>query len=273
MDRTSSTVTPGRRAPVFMIGHGSPMNALADNAYTRKLADIGRSLGRPRAVLCVSAHWVTRGLKISAMENPPTIHDFGGFPPALHAVKYPAPGDPTLARQLIEIAAQAEEPVALSEDSTEWGLDHGTWSILRHVFPAADIPVLQLSLDESTGAVGAYRAGRALRAARDLGVVIIGSGNVVHNLRRIQWQEEAPPEAWAVEFNDWVKDRLRAGDHRALREDFHATAAGRLSVPTPEHYDPLLVVLGAAFPEEVPRIEWDEIQNASISMLSFRIGE
>jgi len=258
---------PARLQPALFLAHGSPMNALADNAFTRALAALGARLPRPKAVLCVSAHWLTRGTAVTGMVAPRTIHDFGGFPEALYRVQYPAPGSPALAARVKELLG-----AKTAIDEGEWGLDHGAWSVLRHVFPAADVPVVQLGIDLGAPARRHFELGAKLRALRAEGVMLIGSGNVVHNLRRISWEEDAEPADWAVAFSDWVKARALARDFDALLADPSAAPGGRESVPTPDHYDPLLYILGAADAGETPSVLFDEIQNGSIAMLSLGFG-
>lgn len=247
--------------PALFVGHGSPMNAIADNDYTRALALMGERLPRPKTILCISAHWLTDSMQITAMERPKTIHDFFGFPQALMEIQYPAPGSPRLAEQ---IAVDSRGTIQL--DPQDWGLDHGAWAVLRHMYPAADIPVLQLSIEVKKPGPHHVRVGESLRALRDQGVLILGSGNIVHNLRQIVWQEDAPAFPWAVEFDQWSKERLLSRDVTALSEDYMATQAGRLSVPTPEHYYPLLYVLGASHTEDQVSFPFEGMQNGSMSM-------
>ena len=256
------------RMPVVFIGHGSPMNAVEDNDYTRTLAAFGARLPRPRAIVCISAHWMTEGTWITHQAHPRTIHDFYGFPKPLFEIQYPAPGDPKLAEDI----QTATSGIRINLDDEQWGFDHGAWSVLRHLFPAADVPVLQLSLYMERAADYHFDVGQALAPLRDQGVLILGSGNIVHNLRTIKWDAAAPPYPWAVEFDDWVKSKLDAGDTRALVADATATEAGRLSIPTPEHWYPFITVLGAAAPGEKPHTIFDGLQNASISMRSVVFG-
>jgi len=232
---------PGRPPAVLFVGHGSPMNAIEDNAYTRSLGALGARLGKPAAVLCVSAHWLTRGTAVTGMERPRTIHDFGGFPEALFKVRYPAPGSPEVAE-----LARAALGGSVVVDREEWGLDHGAWSVLRHMYPEADVPVVQLGIDYGAPARRHFELGEKLRPLREKGVLILGSGNVVHNLRRISFDEDAAPEPWALEFDAWVKARVEARDFEPLLGDLSAAPSGRISVPTTDHYDPMLYVLGAA---------------------------
>jgi 4,5-DOPA dioxygenase extradiol len=256
------------RAPVLFIGHGSPMNAIDDNDFTRALRALGRRLARPRAVLCVSAHWMTEGTWITHQARPRTIHDFYGFPKPLFDVEYPAPGDPALAEDIRARTAG----LRINLDDEQWGFDHGAWSVLRHLFPAADVPMLQLSLYMERGADYHFSAGRALAPLRDQGILIVGSGNIVHNLRLIKWQEGVAPYPWAVAFDGWVKAKLDAGDSAALVSDATASEDGRLSIPTPEHWYPFLYAVGAADPDERPVTVFEGLQNASISMRSIGFG-
>ena len=253
--------------PSIFLAHGSPMNALADNRYTRVWRAFGERV-RPRAVLAVSAHWVTRGTAATAMAHPRTIHDFGGgFPRELFEIEYSAPGDPQLAQRVRELLSPAQ--VMLDQD--QWGLDHGTWSVLRHVYPNADVPVVQLSLDASLSSREHYELAKRLRPLREEGVLIAGFGNVVHNLRRMDWDEAAPPAQWAEHFNRRVDGALRARDHAALFDPVDDEAT-HLSVPTPEHYWPLLYALAQQGEDEPAEILVDGIEHASLSMLSVVFG-
>ena len=244
------------------------MNAIEDNGFTRALAKVGERLVKPKAVLCVSAHWLTQGSRVTGMAQPRTIHDFGGFPEALYEVRYPAPGSPSLAALVRE--TEGGDRVAI--DETEWGLDHGAWSVLRHLYPKADVPVVQLGIDYALPAARHFELGEKLRPLREKGVLILGSGNIVHNLRRISFDENAAPEAWAVEFDAWVKERLEKRDFEPLLGDLAAAPPGALAVPTPDHYDPLLYVLGASDERDKLRFEFEGIQNGSISMRSVSFG-
>ena len=247
--------------PVAFIGHGSPMNALADHDFTRALEGLGRELPRPRGVLCVSAHFMTEGTWVTGMREPRTIHDFGGFPKQLFEVQYPAPGSPELAERVRSLTGV--------RPTQEWGLDHGVWGVLKFVYPQADIPVVVLSLAMNEGPQYHFELGTKLQALRDEGILILGSGNIVHNLRKVQWKDDAPVPAWAEEFDSWVASRLEAKDYTALVASAKDTEAGRLSVPTWDHWCPLLTVLGASSRDD--RLGWifEGVQNASISMRSF----
>lgn len=254
--------------PVLFVGHGSPMNAIADNAYTRTLNKLGAKLPRPKAVLCISAHWMSEGTWITEMRHPRTIHDFYGFPQALFDVQYPAPGSPEIAEEIQQVIASPR----IHGDIEMWGLDHGTWSVLRHLYPAADVPVMQLSLYMAKPNEYHFELGQKLSALREKGILILGSGNIVHNLRRLRWEENAAPFDWAVECDEWMKEKIQARDFKALIHDFQNSEAGKLSVPTLDHYLPLLYVLGASRPDDKLTFEYEEIQNGSISMRSLSFG-
>jgi 4,5-DOPA dioxygenase extradiol len=258
-----------RKLPVLFLGHGSPMNALADNAFTRCLNQLGATIPTPRAVLCISAHWVTQGISVTHMAKPKTIHDFGGFPQRLFDVQYPAPGSPEIA----ELVATTLEPYAhVHKEDVNWGLDHGCWSVLLHLYPRATIPVVQLSIDLSMPLENHFRIGEQLRALREQGVLIVGSGNVVHNLRQIDFSPKATPFEWATEFDYWVKQRLQARDHRALVAEALHSRAGELSIPTLDHWIPLLTILGASENDDQLQLEYEGIEYGSISMLSLSFG-
>jgi 4,5-DOPA dioxygenase extradiol len=253
--------------PAAFIGHGTPMNALAANRYTDSWRAFGRSIPKPKAILCISAHWYTRGVGVTAMDMPKTIHDFGGFPQALFDMQYPAPGDPALAARAQELL----HPLDVQLDHN-WGLDHGAWSILVHIFPSADVPVVQLSIDATQPAQYHYDVGRKLAALRDEGILLLGSGNVVHNLSLLHRSQDAAPAAWAVEFNDRAKSCLEQFNHQALIDYSTLRDAARLAVPTPDHYLPLLYVLGTQRETEKLSVLVDGIDLGSIGMLSFAVG-
>lgn len=248
-------------APAIFLGHGSPMNAIERNARTEAWAAAGRKFGKPKAILAVSAHWYIRGTAVTAMHRPPTIHDFGGFPPALHAFDYPAPGDPALAARVQQLLA----PLAVRMDES-WGLDHGTWAVLCHVYPRADVPIVQLAIDGTRPPRFHYELGQRLAALRDEGVMLVGSGNVVHNLRVMRRMAGAYP--WALQFEKAVRGFLERGDHAPL-VDYHLLGEpAALAVPTPEHYLPLLYIAGAQRPGDALSVIDEGIDLASISMLS-----
>lgn len=256
------------RMPAIFFGHGNPLNALHDNAYTRSWSAIGAALPRPKAVLCVSAHWYVPGTAVTAIAQPRTIHDFGGFPQELFNVRYPAAGSPELAARVGQLLAPL--PVAMDEN---WGLDHGTWSVLVHVFPEADIPVVQLSIDETRTASWHFDLAKQLAPLRDEGVLIMGSGNLVHNLHTYSWGRHAvEPYDWAVRFETKARALLRAGDFAPL---VNYEALGRdalLSVPTPEHYLPLLYVLAQRRNDEPISFPVEGFDGGSISMLAVQLG-
>ena len=255
------------RMPMVFFGHGSPMNALESNRHTQAWRTLGATLPRPRAILAISAHWYIEGTAVTAMEKPPTIHDFFGFPQPLFDLQYPAPGDPALAARVRELLAPVE-----AKFDTEWGLDHGTWSVLVHTYPHADIPIVQLAIDATKPAQWHYDLGARLAPLRDEGVLIIGSGDVVHNLRVIRWGDDAAPYDWATRFNDQARAWLAAGEHAPLigYEVLEAAlgADAKLAIPTPEHYLPLLYVLGAQDAQDRVRFATDGIELGSISMLA-----
>ncbi len=255
--------------PAIFFGHGNPMNALVHNQWSEAWAAVGASLPRPRAVLCVSAHWYLPGTLVTAMRAPRTIHDFGGFPKELYEVEYPAPGDPELARRVQELLAPL--PVGLDES---WGLDHGTWSVFCHVYSDAAVPIVQLSIDERKPAAFHFELGKKLTPLRDEGVLVAASGNLVHNLRAYSWGGHMPdPYDWAERFERKAKELILAGDHEAL---IHYEALGRdamLSIPTPDHYLPLLYVLAARREGDDVTFPVEGIEGGSLSMLSVRIGQ
>lgn len=253
--------------PTIFFGHGTPMNAIADNASTRTWAAIGARIARPRAILCVSAHWYVRGTAVTAMAHPPTIHDFGGFPQALFDVQYPAPGDPALAARVIELL----QPTQVAADE-RWGLDHGAWSVLCHVYPAADIPVVQLSIDATQPPAVHYELGQRLRPLRHEGVLVMATGGVVHNLDGYVRGRNPEPSGWASRFEAWVRERIEAGDHPALVDYAARGEDARLAVPTPDHYLPLLYVLGAAEPSDAIDFPVAGMEGGSVSMLTVQFG-
>ncbi len=251
------------RMPAVFVGHGSPMNAIQDNAYRRAWTKLGEELPRPKSILCVSAHWESRGVAVTAMDKPRTIHDFGGFPQALFDVRYDAPGSPALAQRVAKLVPD----LILDE---EWGLDHGSWSVLVAMYPKADIPVVQLSLD--TSQVGAFHLELAKKLAplRDEGVLILGSGNIVHNLPLFSFRHKAAHD-WAARFDAKAKELIKKGDHDALADYESLGPDAMLSTPTPEHYFPLLYALGAKRKGETVRFFNEEVETA-ISMTSVVVG-
>ncbi len=263
-------MTASTRMPALFLGHGSPMNVLEDNRYTRAWRTLGETLPRPKAIVMVSAHWFTRGTGVTAMEQPQTIHDFGGFPQALFDTHYPAPGSPALAQRVVDLLAPL--PVTLDKDA--WGFDHGAWGVLIKMYPQADIPLVQLSIDSTKPPVWHYQMGQRLATLRDEGVMLVASGNVVHNLRTARWHGEGEPYPWAESFNNFVKENLtwrgEAAEHPLVNYLEHP--GGSLSNPTAEHFLPLLYVLGAWDGSEPVTIPVDGLEMASLSMLSVQVG-
>ena len=256
------------RMPVVFFGHGNPMNALSRNTYSAGWEAVGSELPRPRAVLAVSAHWYVPVTAVTAMERPRTIHDFGGFPRELYEVQYAAPGDPGLAERVRDLL----HPLPVSLDG-RWGLDHGTWSVLRHVFPSADVPVVQLSIDETQPARFHYELGRRLAPLRDEGVLVVGSGNLVHNLHAYAWgRHGVEPFDWAVRFEAQARALLLAGDHDPLVEYESLGQDAMLAVPTPDHYLPLLYVLGLRREGEQVGFPVEGVDGGSVSMLAVQVG-
>jgi 4,5-DOPA dioxygenase extradiol len=256
--------------PVLFIGHGSPMNGIEDTAFSRRWTQMAGEIPTPAAVLVVSAHWFTPGTKITAMDFPQTIHDFGGFPPALFAVQYPAPGNPALAKETADLIHSTK--VELNHD---WGLDHGTWTVVRHMYPDAKIPVLQLSIDYSKGPQYHYDLARELMALRKKGVLIIGSGNMVHNLRMVAWDKldvQGYGYDWALQMNDKFKSLILENDHKPLINYGQLGREAALAIPTPEHYLPLLYTLGLKTGNEPVSFFNDQAVGGSLTMTSVKIG-
>jgi 4,5-DOPA dioxygenase extradiol len=253
------------KMPVVFVGHGSPMNAIEDNEFSQAWAETGRSLPRPRAILCISAHWETAGTHVTASPRPEMIYDFYGFPPPLYHVDYPTPGSSSLAGLVQKTVRMAK--VHLDPDR---GLDHGAWAVLCRMFPEADVPVVQLSLDHTQEPAFHYELARELRSLRSQGVLILGSGNIVHNLGQMAWEDMAFD--WAMEFDQKVKQLILTGDHDAIIHYPKLGRAAGLSVPTHEHYLPLLYVLALQEKEEEVAFFTEKITLGSISMRSLRIG-
>ncbi|AWA30532.1 4,5-DOPA dioxygenase extradiol [Flavobacterium magnum] len=258
------------RHPVLFIGHGSPMNGIEHNAFSESWAKMGRDIPNPKAVLVISAHWLTRGTHITAMPNPRTIHDFGGFPKELFEVQYPAPGEPALAEATKTLIAMTD--IGLDHD---WGLDHGTWTVVRHMYPDADIPVLQLSIDYARPAGYHFELAKQLASLRNKGVLIIGSGNMVHNLRMVAWDKLTEPEYgfdWALEMNSVFKEKIRNGEASALVNYEKLHAAAKLAIPTPDHYYPLLYAMALQQNGDDIRFFNDKAVGGSLTMTSVKWG-
>ncbi|WP_235903453.1 4,5-DOPA-extradiol-dioxygenase [Taibaiella lutea] len=257
--------------PVFFFGHGSPMNAIEENEFSLEWQRIGRNLPKPNAILCISAHWLTRGTFVTAMEQPKTIHDFGGFPKALFDVQYPAAGSPQLAKDTAELVKNVS--VGLDD---EWGLDHGCWSVLKHLYPDADVPVIQMSIDYYKPASFHYELGKQLAALRRKGILIIGSGNMVHNLGMVAWDKmETDNYAfdWATEANEKMKAYILQNYHLPLIDYKNQGKAFDLSIPTPDHYFPMIYALALQEKGENAYLFNDKAVMGSLTMTSFRIGK
>jgi len=258
----------GSRMPALFFGHGNPMNALQENAWTRSWAAVGAALPRPKAVLCVSAHWYLPASAVTAIARPRTIHDFGGFPRELYEVQYPAPGAPELAERVAQLLAPAD--VAMDRS---WGLDHGTWSVLVHVFPDANVPVVQLSIDETRPARWHYELAAKLAPLRDEGVLIMGSGNLVHNLHTYSWgNRSVEPYDWAIRFETLARNALGAANFAPLVDYESLGRDAMLAAPTPDHYLPLLYVLAQHQPGEPVTFPVEGFDGGSISMLAVQLG-
>ena len=269
-DWTKGVGEEEEKMPVLFIGHGSPMNAIEDNAFSQRWQQMGKEIPTPKAVVVVSAHWLTKGTMVTAMPNPKTIHDFGGFPQALFDVQYPAPGSPELATEIQKLITNPA--VELDHD---WGLDHGTWSVVKHMYPEADIPVLQLSIDYYKPAAYHYELAKQLLKLRKKGVLIIGSGNMVHNLRMVAWDKLSEPEYgfdWALEMNDIFKNKISNGFHKELIQYEKLHKAATLAIPTPDHYYPLLYILALQTDNDKVEFFNDKAVGGSLTMTSVKIG-
>lgn len=256
--------------PVLFLGHGSPMNAIEENEFVEGFRNCATSIPKPTAILCVSAHWETRGTFVTAMEQPSTIHDFGGFPKALFDVQYPAPGSPQLANETKSLIT-----TATIEFDHHWGLDHGAWSVIKHLYPKADVPVIQMSLDYDKTPQYHYDLAKELAPLREKGVLIIGSGNMVHNLREVAWDKfDADDYAydWALEASDAMKQSILNGDHKQLINYRNHGKAFELAIPTPEHFLPLLYAMALKEENEDVRLFNDKAVAGSLTMTSVRIG-
>lgn len=262
-------MTTSTRMPALFLGHGSPMNAITDNPYAARWAEIGAELPRPRAIVCVSAHWFTRGTGVTAMAKPPTIHDFYGFPPELHAKEYPCPGDPILAARVAGLLL----PIDVVQ-TEEWGLDHGAWSLLARMYPEADIPAIQLSIDGSQPPAYHYELARRLAPLRDEGVLVLGSGNVIHAGRGADGEiGEDGLYTWAASFHTRVLNCIRGGDHAPLLDYESWGEPAEKAVPTPEHYLPLIYILGLVRDDEPVSFPVEGLERGgAISMLGVQAG-
>ena len=268
LSKIVSSMNNTGKMPVLFVGHGNPMNAIEQNEFATSFKKLGKELPRPNAILCISAHWETRGTFVTAMQNPPTIHDFGGFPQALFEVQYPAPGSPELAVETKNIITRTE--IGLDY---KWGLDHGAWSIIKHLYPHADIPVIQMSIDYTRSPQYHYELAKELHTLRDKGILIIGSGNMVHNLRMVAWNKLNEEFAfdWAVEADEKMKQYILNGDHANLIQFGSQGRAFELAIPTPEHYIPLLYALALKEKTEKISLFNNKFVAGSLSMTSVKI--
>lgn len=257
------------KMPVLFLGHGSPMNAIEENEFVTGFRTVSGEIQTPAAILCISAHWETRGTFVTAMQSPPTIHDFGGFPQALFDVEYPAPGSPSLALETKELITSTE--VGLDD---QWGLDHGAWSVIKQMYPNADIPVIQMSIDYTQPAQYHYDLAKQLSSLREKGILIIGSGNIVHNLRMVAWNKINEPFAfdWATEANEKMKTWMLDGDHQQLVDFKNQGTAFDLAIPTPEHFLPLIYSLALKDEKDTLSFFNDTPIGGSLSMTSVKIG-
>jgi len=255
--------------PVMFLGHGSPMNAIEENVFTEGFREAGKGIPKPKAILCISAHWETNGTYVTAMKNPPTIHDFGGFPEKLYSVQYPAPGNPLLAKETKELITKTE--IGLDE---KWGFDHGCWSVIKHLYPDADVPVIQMSLNYNMNAGSHYELAKELFPLRKRGILIIGSGNMVHNLRMIDWRrlnDEDYGYDWALEASEKMKKHILSGDYKQLINFESQGKAFNYAIPTPEHYLPMLYIMALKQEKETVNIFNDKAVAGSLTMTSLKI--
>jgi len=260
----------GGRMPVLFVGHGSPMYAIEENEFVETWRKLGSELPKPKAILAVSAHWETRGSQVTSMQHPQTIHDFGGFPQALFDVQYPAPGSPELANETIQ--AVKGSPITTDD---RWGLDHGTWSVIRRIYPNADIPIVQLSLDYNKTPQEHYDMAKELASFREKGILIVGSGNIVHNLRQVAWDKKDDEEFghdWALEANALFKKLILDNNHQALIDYKSLGSAVQLAAPTPDHFLPLLYALALKHMDEDVSFFNDKAVMGSLTMTSVKIG-
>ncbi len=270
----SSDLKASPLMPILFLGHGSPMNAIEENEFVRGFRNLGTTLPTPRAIVCISAHWFTKGTQITAMKNPPTIHDFTGFPPALYEVSYPAKGEPALAEYAKKLLDPYLAP-ALAELDEKWGLDHGAWSVIKHLYPAANIPVIQISIDYSKAPIYHFELAQKLQKLREKGVLIIGSGNIVHNLRMVDWanfDKEDYGYDWAIEARATINQFLMDGNYAPLINYQDQGAAFQLAIPSPDHYLPLMYTLGLQQKGEDIQLFNDKLMAGSLSMTSVKIG-
>lgn len=270
LEKITGSFSNSKRMPVLFLGHGSPMNAIEDNEFVREFKKQGKQLDKPNAIIVVSAHWETKGTFVTAMEDPKTIHDFGGFPKELYNEQYPAPGHPELAKGISELV-QPKNTVHLDD---KWGLDHGSWTVVKHLFPNADVPIIQLSLDTSLSPIQHYELAMQLKRLRDKGVLIIGSGNIVHNLRKLEMSKinETYGYDWAIEADSKMKKWILDGNHENLVNFKNHGKSFDLAIPTPEHYLPLLYTLALKDKKDETTLFNDNPVGGSITMTSVKFG-
>lgn len=271
LNKITSPFSSTAKMPVLFLGHGSPMNAIEENEFVTGFRNVGKQIAKPNAILCISAHWETKGTFVTAMQNPPTIHDFGGFPKALFEVQYPAPGSPELANETKDAVKKTD--VGLDD---KWGLDHGAWSVIKHLYPDADVPVVQMSLDYYQTPQYHYELAKELASLREKGVLIIGSGNMVHNLRMLAWNKLNEDEYgfdWALEASDKMKKFILNDDHQSLINYQSQGKPFELAIPSPEHYLPLLYVLALKEQNEKITLFNDKAVAGSLTMTSVKIDK
>jgi len=254
------------KMPVLFLGHGSPMNAIEDNEFSRGFRNIAKSLPRPDSIVCISAHWETFGTMLTAMNSPKTIHDFGGFPKALYEIEYPAPGNPALANEIIE-----HNTLIQIQPDMQWGLDHGTWSVLRHMYPDADIPIIQLSIDRNANLMQQVEIAKSLQWLRDKGVMLVGSGNIVHNLGHIDWEYPDAGFPWAIQAGNTLRQWMADNNFSALMDYQNQGEELRLAIPTPEHFIPALYILAQKQREDTITFFNQKTVLGAIDMTSFVI--
>ncbi len=269
LNRITAPLGKTSKIPVLFLGHGSPMNAIEENEFVTGFRNIAKGIPKPNAILCISAHWETKGTFVTAMQNPPTIHDFGGFPKALFDVQYPAPGSPDLAKETKSLITKTE--IGLDN---KWGLDHGAWSVIKHLYPNADIPVIQMSIDYSQGPQYHYELAQQIKSLREKGVLVIGSGNIVHNLGKVEWRRlnETFGYDWAMEANGKIKKFILDGNHKELINFRSHGKAFDLAIPTPEHYLPLIYSIALKDNKDEISIFNDKAVAGSLTMTSVKIG-
>lgn len=270
IDRIETKLSNTPKMPALFLGHGSPMNALEENNFVRGFRQVAATIKTPKAILCISAHWETQGTRVTAMQHPRTIHDFGGFPPELYAIQYPAPGSPELAAKTKKLVSSA--PIRPDE---EWGLDHGAWTVIRHMYPDADIPIVQLSLDYTKNPMEHYTLAKELHRLRDKGVLIVGSGNIVHNLQLLSWNRlhENFAHDWAEEASRKMKKLILDGNHQELIQYTLQGKAVQMSIPTPEHFLPLLYILALQDKTDEITLFNDQPVGGALDMTSVKMSQ